>query len=164
MFSENISNIVIDLQKNGGGNSSVMFPFLNYLGAENCSLGRWDTRYGWYLKKGKEVIWNSKKLTQTFEGQVYVLMNTNTFSAAESFAEVLRDNDLAILVGETSGNKPDCFIDIVTFQMPHSKFFLDISYKKNYRIDQNKSGQPLTPDYITDQPMEKVYELIAQEN
>lgn len=71
-------------------------------------------------------------------------------------------NTKGVIVGEASGNLPDSYGDCLYFQLPNSKLAVSISYKKWYRIDQTKSGEPIVPDYETSsgEALDKVYELI----
>ena len=164
VFAENIENVVVDLRYNGGGNSGVANEFITYLNVEEYDS--WDSgvRLGWYLHKSENVVYNNQKKPQVFDGQVYVLTNIKTYSAAMDFAMLIADNDLGIIVGEPSGNLPDSYGDILSFQMPNSKLMLGVSYKRWYRIDQSKSGQPILPDYEVEssEALAKVYELIVE--
>ena len=115
-----------------------------------------DARYGWYLKKQRDTTIENQRKSQTFDGTVYVLTDTETFSAGKDFAMLLTDNDLAIHVGQAPGNLPDCYIDILQFQLPNSCLYLDVSWKRVYRIDESQRGLPLEPDYPTSDPLEWV--------
>lgn len=164
VFAGNIENVVVDLRYNGGGNSWVANEFITYLDVEEYQS--WDSgvRFGWYLLENKDIVYKNKRKEQVFDGQVYVLTNIKTYSAAMDFAMLIADNDLGIIVGEPSGNLPDSYGDILSFQMPNSKLMLCVSHKRWYRIDQSKSGQPIMPDYEVEgsEALEKVYELIGE--
>ncbi len=166
VFAGNIENVVVDLRDNGGGNSGVANEFITYLDVEEYQS--WDSgvRFGWYLLENKDIVHKNKQKEQVFNGQVYVLTNIKTYSAAMDFAMLIGDNDLGIIVGEPSGNLPDSYGDILSFQMPNSKLMLCVSHKRWYRIDQSKSGQPIMPDYEVEssEALEKVYELIGNIN
>jgi len=158
-----IENIVIDLQGNEGGNSYVADEFIKHLNVTSYSSGQREVRIGDKLEyyDGENIIWIPGK---DFEGDIYVLTNTLTFSAATDFAMMIKDNGLGEIIGTTSGNKPHCYIDCLMFQMPNSKIGLSISYKIRHRVDIDKDEEDLTPDYVvTDKAevMNKVYELIA---
>lgn len=164
VFAGNIENVVVDLRYNGGGNSWVANEFITYLDVEEYQ--GWDSsiRFGWYLFENKDIVYKNKRKEQVFDGQVYVLTNIKTYSAAMDFAMLVADNDLGIIVGEPSGNLPDSYGDILSFQMPNSKLMLCVSHKRWYRIDQSKSGLPIMPDYEVEssEALEKVYELIEE--
>ncbi len=164
VFAGNIENVVVDLRYNGGGNSAVANEFITYLDVEKYQ--GWDSgvRFGRYLYKNENIVHKNKQKEQVFDGQLYVLTNIKTYSAAMDFAMLIADNDLGIIVGEPSGNLPDSYGDILSFQMPNSKLMLCVSHKRWYRVDQSKSGQPIMPDYEVEssEALEKVYELMEE--
>ncbi len=157
-----IENIVVDLRDNPGGNSLAANSFLEYINVD--SYQSWDCaiRLGWYLKKYTNNVIENPKKEPLFTGKIFVLTNTRTYSSAMDFAMLIKDNQMGVLVGETSGNLPDSYGDTLGFQLPNSKLYLNVSYKKWYRVDKRKAGEPLEPDYVTesDNALEKVYELM----
>ncbi|MBQ7776446.1 MAG: hypothetical protein IJ379_11065 [Lachnospiraceae bacterium] len=163
VFSEDIENVVVDLRWNGGGNSWVANEFIKYLDVEEYKSWDCQVRFGWYLFNNRDITYKNQKKQQVFDGELYVLTNVKTYSAAMDFAMLIADNDLGTIVGEASGNLPDSYGDIVYFQMPNSKLMLCVSHKRWYRIDQTKSGEPIMPDYEVEssEALEKVYELIG---
>ena len=164
VFAEEIENVVVDLRGNGGGNSWVANEFMRYLDVEEYQS--WDSavRLGWYLLKNEDVSYKNQKKKQVFDGDLYVLTDTWTYSAAMDFCMLIADNDLGTIVGKPSGNLPDSYGDCLYFQMPNSGLKLSISYKRWYRIDRTKAGQPIMPDVEVSagSALEKVYELIAE--
>ncbi|MGN1148302.1 MAG: S41 family peptidase [Lachnospiraceae bacterium] len=164
VFSENIENVVVDLRGNGGGNSRVADEFITYLDVNEYQ--GWDSavRLGWYLLKNENVSCTNQKKEQVFNGDVYLLTDIWTYSSAMDFAMLIADNDLGTIVGEPSGNLPDSYGDCLSFQLPNTRLFLSVSYKKWCRIDQSKHGEPIMPDYevAADEALEKVYELIKE--
>ena len=157
-----IKNIAVDLRNNGGGNSMVANAFLEYIDVDNYLAWDCDIRYGWYLLKNKNIVCQNKKKDVVFDGNIFVLTNVRTFSSAMDFAMLIKDNNLGTLVGEASGNMPNSYGDLLTFQLPNSKLHLYVSHKKWYRIDKSKADEALIPDYEVPQneALEKVYELI----
>jgi hypothetical protein len=165
VFADGITNIAVDLRGNGGGNSQVANEFLKYVNVD--SYDSWDNavRLGWYLLKNTDITHTNPKKNPVFDGSIYVLTNTYTYSSAMDFAMLIGDNDLGVLVGGTSGNSPDSYGDCLYFQLPNSKITVSISYKRWYRVDPAKRGQPLTPDceVPASEALDKVYELIGKE-
>ncbi len=162
VLTEDIQNVVVDLRYNGGGNSLVANEFIEYLDVEEYKSWDSDIRIGDYLLKLHDITYNNKQKKQVFTGDVFVLTNKKTYSAAMDFAMLIADNKLGTIVGEPAGNLPDSYGDTLFFQMPNSKLVLCVSYKRWYRTDQSKSGLPIMPDYEVDsnRALEKVYELI----
>ena len=153
IFENGISRIAVDLRGNGGGNSGVANLFIQYLDVQTYRSWDSDVRCGWYLVKNRDTVITNERQPRTFSGTVYVLTDTETFSAGKDFAMLLADNELAIHIGQTPGNLPDCYIDLLQFQLPHSGLRVDISWKRAYRIDESKRGLPLEPDHLTDDPL-----------
>lgn len=93
---------------------------------------------------------------------VYVLTDVYTYSSGMDFAMLVADNHLGTLIGEPCGNLPDSYGDILRFQLPHSQLNLTVSYKKWWRVDPEKTGEPVIPDILcpSEDAMEKAYELI----
>ncbi len=162
VFEKGIENIVVDLRGNGGGNSMVANKFIEYLDID--SYQSWDSavRYGWYLLKNEDISYTNNKRERVFDGELFVLTDTRTYSAAMDFAMLITDNDIGTIVGQPSGNMPDGFGDCLYFQMPNSQLLLSVSYKKWFRIDSEKAGEAIMPDVEVDsnKALEKVYELI----
>jgi len=162
VFTNDISNVVIDLRGNGGGNSSVANEFLTYIDVDAYKMWDSDVRNGWYLQKNRDHVIENPRKAETFDGNLFVLTDTFTYSAAMDFAMLVGDNDLGTLVGEPSGNLPEGYGDILFFQMPNSDLVIRISYKKWYRIDSTKADEPLMPDVVVpaEEALDKVLELI----
>ncbi len=164
VFAKHIGNIVVDLRGNGGGNSRVANAFLKYIDVDSYKTWNSAVRYGWYLHKNNNNVIRNQKKSETFDGDIYVLMDTFTYSSAMDFAMLIGDNHLGTLVGSTSGNRPDSYGDSLHFQLPNSALTFSVSFKRWYRVDQSKSGLPLTPDVVVlpSEALEKVYELIGE--
>lgn len=154
--SNNINNIAIDLRFNGGGNSKVANEFISYLDVDEYKAFGAELRYGNNIKEYNSSIVKNEKKKHTFTGDLYVLTSNGTFSSATMFSTILRDNNLAKIIGEPSGNKPSAFGDVLTFQLPNSGLVLKTTYKKFIRPDIDKNDdQALMPDYEVD--YKKVY-------
>lgn len=160
-----IENVIVDLRGNGGGSSMVADEFLKYIDVD--SYDGWDNavRMGNYLMKNEDVVHDNKKKEQVFSGKLYVLTDIWTYSSAMDFAMLVQDNRLGMVVGEASGNLPDSYGDCLYFQLPNSGLALSVSYKRWYRIDQEKAGEPILPDVEVDskEALQKVYDLIEKE-
>lgn len=159
---KNIQNIAVDLRGNGGGNSRVANEFIRYLNVDKYRSWDFAIRFGQHLWQKKDIEYKNRKKEPGFEGNLYVLTDIWTYSSAMDFAMLIGDNDLGAIVGQASGNMPDSYGDCLYFQMPHSKLAVSISYKRWYRLDRSRSGEPLIPDYETDSEnaLDKVYDLI----
>lgn len=158
-----IGNIAVDLRSNGGGTTAVINEFLRYINISDYKLfGGTDIRIGGNLISYRDEITPNKPVDNAFDGRVYALTSNYTFSSAMDFATVIQDNGIGKVIGETPGNMPTAYGDKLGFQLPESKLVLSVSYKKFYRVDINKSIEPLIPDYTVeaDKALEKLVEYI----
>ena len=147
----NIENVAVDLRNNGGGTTEVINEFLRYINISDYKLfGGTDIRIGGNLISYRDEITPNKPVDNAFYGRVYVLTSQYTFSSAMDFATVIQDNGIGKVIGEIPGNMPTAYGDKRGFQLPESKLVLSVSYKKFYRVDINKSIEPLIPDYAAD--------------
>lgn len=142
----NINNVAVDLRGNGGGNSNVANEFIRHLNIDSYKIWDCAVRAGPILKYYRKGYNTNKKYDTNFSGNVYILTNTQTYSAAMDFAMLIQDNNLGKIVGQPSSNKPESYGDILFFQLPNSKLQLCISFKKWYRIDQTKKDLLIEPD------------------
>lgn len=159
----NIGNIAVDLRSNGGGTTEVINEFLRYINISDYKLfGGTDIRNGGNLISYRDEITPNKPVDNAFDGRVYVLTSQYTFSSAMDFATVIQDNGIGKVIGEIPGNMPTAYGDKRGFQLPESKLVLSVSYKKFYRVDINKSEEPLIPDCTVnaDEALEKLVEYI----
>ena len=160
-----IEHVIVDLRWNGGGSSMVGDEFIHYLDIDGYYSWPVHARYGSFLLKWDKSYMKNHRRQPLYHGDVYVLTNQKTYSAAMDFAMDIMDNDLGVIIGETSGNLPDSYGDLLKFDTPNSHLNFSISYKRWFRIDETKSGQPLDPDYPCDssEAMDKAYEVILNQ-
>jgi hypothetical protein len=100
--SQPTQKFVVDLRRNGGGNSAVIWSL-----------------YG-ELKKRPQLI---KK------GNLFVLVSSRTFSSAFMNALEMRNTLNALWVGEAPGQKPNAYGEVRQFQLPNSKIVVQYSTK-----------------------------------
>lgn len=164
VFDEGIENVIVDLRGNGGGASTVANYFLSYLTVDEMKSWDYGMRFGWYFWEDSDIVVRNPERDREFAGNLYVLTDINTYSAAMDFAMLIADNDLGTLIGQASGNMPDGYGDALTFQLPNSKLTLGVSHKRWYRIDKTKTGELVEPDYLTESrgALDKAYELIGE--
>ena len=142
----NIENIAVDLRNNGGGSSSVATEFLKYINVDKYNEWADEWRLGPFNIKTKTHLLKNKKKKNPWSGNIYVLTSIDTFSSAMDFAMYIKDNNLGTIIGETSSNNPNSYGQIVSFKLPNSEIYMQISTKKMYRINQNTEEQFIEPD------------------
>lgn len=148
---KNIQNVVVDLRGNGGGNSLVGNEFIKYLPVDGYLDGPFDWRWGFITFHGNSgKVRNERNQSLTFEGNVYLLTDNRSFSAAKDFAMLIQDNNLGKVVGEPPANSVNGYGDITNFYLRNTGIFVQISTKKWYRIDRAKTDDYVMPDYPCD--------------
>lgn len=139
-----IEHLVLDLRGNPGGTAGVLSEFLRYIDIEEYKDYGFAPRMSQAVADNKgilalgtvvasggpKVVKNRRSKDFLFGGDIYLLIDNGTFSAANMFGVVLADNKLATLVGEPSGNAPSFFADILPFQLVNSGLSYTISTSK----------------------------------
>lgn len=97
-----IERVVIDLRRNGGGNSVLLAPLIDGL-ARRESINR--------------------------KGKLFALIGRRTFSSAMMNAYQLRNATKCQLVGEPTGGSPNGYGEVKQFRLPNSKLVVQYSTK-----------------------------------
>ena len=104
--------LIIDIRRNGGGNSGVGWNILGMLTDKPFKLSKWHTREyrpayrAWGRQEGKHG--NSSAMrrphkTKHYKKPVVLLTGPATFSAAEDFAVGFDTMDRGLIIGEATG-------------------------------------------------------------
>lgn len=109
---------VIDMRNNTGGNSTLLDPFIDELA--KC-----------------------EHINQT--GKLFVIIGRDTFSSALLNVYSLRYKTRAILVGEPTGGKPNCYGEVQRVRLEHSGFVISYS-TKYYHLIEDDLMPSLFPD------------------
>lgn len=113
-----VDKVVVDIRNNFGGNSRLLEPFIQ------------DLKH-WILEDDRR--------------RVFAIIGRDTFSSALLNAYSLKNDAGAILVGEASGGKPNCYGEVLYLELLNSK--LRIRYStKYYDIIKDNSQESLFPD------------------
>lgn len=164
VLQKDIQNVAVDLRGNGGGSSRVGNEFIKYLPVDHYFDGPYDWRWGFlsFYSNGRTTNGRYKELM--FDGNVYILTDRESFSAAKDFAMLIQDNHLGKIVGTPSANTVNGYGEIAVFYLPNTGMLVQISTKKWYRIDETNTNSYVMPDYPCDSQrvMETLYEVIGQ--
>ena len=114
----NIEKLVVDLRNNTGGDSRLLDPFINYI-EENEKINK--------------------------HGNLFLVIGRETFSSAVLNAFSFKNNTNAILIGEATGGKPNCYGEIEKVNLPNSKFLITYS-TEYYNLVEDNSMESLFPD------------------
>lgn len=151
--AQGVRNLIVDLRYNTGGNCRAVDAFLRYIDIESyvsyheikVRLSQQASKQSGYLGKGGIYSvgpiesGNKRKNKQLFDGDIFVCVNEGTYSAAVSFAQTLKDNDIAKVIGSPTGGSPNSYGDLLFFYLPHSKIPYTISHKKFTRPNVEKA-------------------------
>jgi C-terminal processing protease CtpA/Prc len=83
-----------------------------------------------------------------FYGKVYLLINANTFSTALGFATVIKDYNIATIIGEQTKAEVNEFGDIFPFDLPKSRLWVWCSAKRYIRPSGELTIGGLNPDIL----------------
>ncbi|MDE7400834.1 MAG: S41 family peptidase, partial [Clostridia bacterium] len=167
MFTEvkqkNIQNVAVDLRGNGGGSSLVGNEFIKYLPVDSYFDCPYDWRWGFLEFYSSPEISNNRYNNLLFEGNVYVLTDYGSFSAAMDFAMLIQDNRLGSVIGEPPANAVNSYGEITYFYLPNTGLYVQISTKKWYRIDGTNTDEYVMPEYPCEskKSFDKLYEIIG---
>ena len=140
--------LIIDLRKNGGGDSRIAEDLLNYLidkpyryfGGEQVKVSKHTIKYAKQELSNEKLVVDSiysfedpakapPKNLLRFKGKIFVLISNYTFSTASDFAAVIKDFEIGTLVGEETGGLPTSYGDSWLVVLPNSHLTLNVSWK-----------------------------------
>lgn len=92
--------------------------------------------------------YKSHSLPYRYNGKIFLLINSNTFSTALGFATVVKDYKIGTIIGEPTRAIVNEFGDIYPFDLPHSKLWVWCSTKQYIRPSEEMTNEVLMPDLI----------------
>jgi C-terminal processing protease CtpA/Prc len=98
-----VTRLIFDLRKNGGGNSALLDPLIGQLG---------------------------RRPEFKVKGSLITLIGPGTFSSAQLNAVKLRDQAHSVLIGGSTGQKPNAYGEIKHFDLPNSRIAVWYSTKR----------------------------------
>ena len=152
MFTEikekNIENLAIDLRGNGGGDTYVVNELFKYLPVDTYYQGDNFRKIRWnFLTFDQSGVTKNKRNAELeFDGKLYVLTDEASFSAAMIFAEMIVDNDLGKVIGESPSEACNCCSEITQFYFDDIGMWFSVSTVYHTRIDPS-NGDFIEPDY-----------------
>lgn len=181
---EGIRHLVIDIRRNGGGDSSVGDVLLRYLAPEPFTqmeralvrrsplvlrlLGNPGLEPGLaFFEQSPESY--HRPLTEAegrFDGKVYLLTSPYTFSSAASFAWTFRMTGAGLIVGRETGGMNVSYGDYLRYRLPVSGLQCAISYKRFWQFRASEDdihGALPDLDVPADEALEAAYRLIRKD-
>lgn len=180
-----IKNLVIDIRRNGGGDSKLGDELLQYLSHRPfVQFGKVQLRrgrYNMYLFEEDEDLRGTSDTLFTMTAsliplrkeplriskrtKVYLLIGHNTFSSAAVFSWAFQYFKVGTVVGEESGGMNVSFGDILYYSLSHSRLRCGVSWKKFYNYgadDQDIHGTLPDVEVSVDQALDKVEQLVSK--
>ena len=175
ILTDNIKDLIIDIRKNSGGNSSLGDEFMQYVSKTDfkmvdsvtikisCELI--NNEYFNWIDSTKRIagsIYTSHDTSKVklrenplrFEGNTYLLVGGATFSSASMFASSFQCYNAGKIIGTETGGLTVCFGDVYTFLLPNTKFDMRASYKKFFQACGVDNRRGVIPDYIVESSFE----------
>lgn len=157
-------NLIVDLRNNAGGDNSFSDYLISFFADKPF---QWNSKFNLktseYLKentrsKNDTTDAYSQKILKhqngevfpyyfeetqpqesgkRFKGNVYTLINRQTYSQAAVAASVIQDYQFGTIAGEESGDYPSLYASIFTVELPNTK--IPVKIPKGYMVRVNKS-------------------------
>ncbi len=179
----NISDLIIDLRKNLGGNSllgDALFQYISNVPFKQFGKAIVKTserqkqfHYEYFgAEQNEEIgykIFDDATLNEfeenhlRFKGKVYLLTSHSTYSSAASFAWTFKYFEVGTIIGEETGGQAVCFGDMIIQKLPNTGLMMGISHKKYYdygATDENTHGTIPHYQVVSDKAMDYAIELI----
>jgi hypothetical protein len=168
MFTEikekNIENLAIDLRGNGGGDTYVINELFKYLPVDTYYQGDNFRKIRWnFLTFDQSGVTKNKRNAELeFDGKLYVLTDEASFSAAMIFAEMIVDNDLGKVIGESPSEACNCCTEITQFYFDDIGMWFSVSTVYHTRIDPS-NGDYIEPDYPCsgEEAIDTLYDIVG---
>ena len=168
----NIENLVIDIRNNSGGRSIVVDSLMNYItGKEYAQYKKIEMRVSkelkeWYEKRYPERLnWingfandelviseqepiQPKNNNLTFKGNLYLLTNKTSFSAAATFAGVFKELKLGTIIGEETGGTIAYYGDYWFLTTPNTGIKFHVAPKRFIQYGGTLHNRGVIPNNI----------------
>lgn len=166
--NKNIGSLIIDLRYNGGGEASFADSLISYLTlneyqsmqSDLIKISSTTTDYiqqlqsmNWGEKKGSFYICSGMTIKPTnrkrfFNGSIYVLTSSMTYSTAGFFANVIKCYKIGTIIGSETGQPMIAYGDTYNYFLPNSNLSCGIAKQKFVLCCARTEGQGVIPDYI----------------
>lgn len=181
---QKINDLIIDIRKNGGGNSALGDELFQYISHVPFSqFGKVTIKISDRLKQkhnkddkdfdvpngietfetDKLIALRDNKLRYT--GNIYLLTSNYTFSSATDFAWTFQYFKTGTIIGEETGGLIVCFGDILGQTLLNTKLKFGVSWKKFYGYGATDDNiHPVEPDHeiAAEQAMDYAIDLIKK--
>jgi hypothetical protein len=186
-----VKNLVIDIRNNGGGRSIVVDSLMNYITDKTYSQykkieirispelrehykGRYPDRLDWInsyviddLVVPKRNSTKPKNKNLSYNGNLFLLTNKTTFSAAATFAGIFKELELGTIIGEETGGTIAYYGDFWMLKTPNTGITFYVSPKRFIQFGGTEYDRGVLPYYLIsdkdDSIMDFTYKMIDKE-
>lgn len=160
--NKGIENLIIDLRKNGGGNSDLNDLLFTYVYDKPFnSFGKIEVKISedirnsidYYSKFENDTIIymdtykaNSPINNLLFKGNVYLLTSIESFSSGADCAMLFKDYEVGTIIGQETGGLPTSYGDTYKFSLPNTGITAKVSWKYFVRPSGVDDGKGVIPD------------------
>jgi len=164
MRQKGTKTLVIDIRKNGGGNSNLNELLLTYLYNKPFNtynsikvkvtddIRKLNDYYKQFTTDTTINLDTYKRNTPInrllFDGKVYILISTFTFSSGTDCAMLFKDYYIGTIVGQETGGLPTGYGDEYRFKLPNSGLNARVSWKYFIRPSGQDDGKGVIPDIL----------------
>jgi len=159
---DSVTSLIIDIRSNGGGKYGVVDSLMDFLTDKPykyCSKSYEAPFNGYGSGAPREVacdVIQPFNAAERFQGNLYVLIGPDTFSAAITFSTILQDYELATLIGEETNDTASYCANIVLGGTPLPRTGLRYTLSKTCYV--RPSGvlddNPVIPDIVVETTLE----------
>ncbi len=166
-------NLIIDLRNHPGGDDSFGDYLVSYIADKPFKwYSRFQLKSSALLKEDvrktrdtTEAFWNSvltrkngeiydydfgfyepQPEEKRYHGNVYVLVNRQSYSQSTVTAAQIQDYGFGQIVGEETAEHPDLFASIFTYELPKTGVKVDVPKGKIQRVSGTDDGRGVIPD------------------
>lgn len=90
---------------------------------------------------------NQRKNPLRFKGDVYVLINSGSYSMSVMFASIIKDYQFGTLIGEETGQPANPYGAVFSFELPNTKLAATVSAGRSYRPSGEITERGVIPDF-----------------
>ena len=193
--SKSYKNLIIDLRNHSGGDDAFGDYLVSYIADKPF---KWTSRFQLKTSKQlkehtrkhrdtTQAYWRSilkhkngqvydydfnyyqpQSIKKRYKGEVYVLVNRQSYSQSTVTAAQIQDYGFGTIVGEETGEYPNLYASIYNYQLPKTGVSVDVSKGKINRVSGIDNNKGLIPDIIIkdhlldekDEILEKLLNLI----
>ncbi|WP_276391806.1 S41 family peptidase [Eudoraea chungangensis] len=170
-----IENLIIDLRNHSGGDDAFGDYLVSYIAnkpfnwnskfqlksskllKEDVRKNRDSTERYWksiLMHKDGEIYdyefkpYQPQRRSKRYDGQVYVLVNRQSYSQSTVTAAQIQDHGFGIIVGEETGEYPNLYASIFSYKLPKTGIGVDTSKGRIFRVSGAKNNRGVIPDII----------------